>query len=152
MKIVVLKTGDEVKIIKGTGVARQYEGQIVKITKSYPDNPLYCEVEAKNGHSFKLYSLDDTFEPVSKESEDLDKSFADIGSLFNKIIRNGHKELFPEEENQKIKYPVVTGIDFTKDEFKRTKELADIGNISAMLELIGHNQLVLNDKLNKLLK
>ena len=52
----------------------------------------------------------------------------------------------------KTRYSKVVAHDYTEEEAKRIHKAGEDGNIPAMLEIIMHNQLVINHKLNRLLK
>lgn len=56
-----------------------------------------------------------------------------------------------DQKTNKPKYDCITFVDFTEEEFEENKKNAEAGNIPAILLIIGHNQGVLNWKLNKIL-
>lgn len=54
--------------------------------------------------------------------------------------------------NKKIKHMMVVFYDMSKEDIEREMLRAGDGNIQAKLNLIMHNQAILNEKLNKIIK
>jgi len=54
--------------------------------------------------------------------------------------------------NKTPKFNFVVTHNFNDKDIKELEEYAKIGNIQAKLDLIMHNQLIINHKLNKILK
>ena len=57
-----------------------------------------------------------------------------------------------EKQQEELKFVSVISRNFDREQMNELTEKMKSGNIPAYLEIIMHNQLVLNEKLNKLLK